>query len=362
MTQPENIRTIHADSGDVALTLDQRDLILTLYDGYIVDVDRKNPSSLNRVYFSANRMKVEGVGNELRRMDQERVKGEREQSICEMDEKYQASYRKQEVYKYNIRQRMIEVSRIAVSGDGEPFRQFDEPPVKAARTWGSSYCDGLKALAEYIPGLETGTEAPLEEPSDGAPADSISAGMAPPTSEPAAAQAAASAMAAADPGIPPEQPDPDAYSAISNSYFSESVRTSIEEANFGIMLSRRQMDTFSVEIHKKFSLAAACVVFIILGVPFALRFARGGVGIVIGASLVIFAVSYVGLIAGEGLAKAGKLSPFVAMWGANFALAVIGGVLLLRMGRESIKKGNVFAALIDEMRERINLRRTGGRR
>ena len=48
------------------------------------------------------------------------------------------------------------------------------------------------------------------------------------------------------------------------------------------------MDRYRVEIEKKFSIAAACVVFVLLGAPIALRFPRGGVGLTIGVSLFKF--------------------------------------------------------------------------
>jgi lipopolysaccharide export system permease protein len=160
------------------------------------------------------------------------------------------------------------------------------------------------------------------------------------------------------PPDPNQPPDPDMLSNMPAGYFAESVRSSADDANFQIRLAQGQMNTFEVEIQKKFSLAAACVVFVIIGVPFALRFSRGGVGIVIGASLVVFAVSYVGLIAGEGLAKAGRLSPIIAMWAANAVLAGIGVALLLRMGKESITRGSTLATLIDDLRSRSWLRRS----
>ena len=47
----------------------------------------------------------------------------------------------------------------------------------------------------------------------------------------------------------------------------------------------RTRNMFGVEIHKKFSLAVACIVFVLIGAPIALRFPRGGVGLVIGVSL-----------------------------------------------------------------------------
>ena len=64
---------------------------------------------------------------------------------------------------------------------------------------------------------------------------------------------------------------------------------------------------YEIEIHKKFSLAAACLIFVLVGAPIALRFPRGGVGLVIGVSLLVFALYYVGLIGGEALANKGYL-------------------------------------------------------
>ena len=55
----------------------------------------------------------------------------------------------------------------------------------------------------------------------------------------------------------------------------------------------------------------------LVGAPIALRFPRGGVGLVIGVSLVVFALYYVGLIAGESLANKGIMPPFWAMWGGE---------------------------------------------
>ena len=77
----------------------------------------------------------------------------------------------------------------------------------------------------------------------------------------------------------------------------------------------------AIEIQKKFSLAAACIVLVLVGAPIALRFPRGGVGLVIGVSFVVFAVYYVGLIGGEALANKNIISPFWAMWAGNIIFA-----------------------------------------
>ncbi|HUX34810.1 MAG TPA: LptF/LptG family permease, partial [Gemmatimonadaceae bacterium] len=87
------------------------------------------------------------------------------------------------------------------------------------------------------------------------------------------------------------------------------------------------------EIQKKFSLAAACIIFVLLGPPIALRFPRGGVGLVLGVSFSVFALYYVGLIGGETLANDQFISPFWAMWSANLVLLAVGIVLAARMNR-----------------------------
>ncbi len=87
-----------------------------------------------------------------------------------------------------------------------------------------------------------------------------------------------------------------------------------------------------VEIHKKYSIAFACIVFMLIGPPLAVRFPRGGVGMVITASIVIFAVFWASLIGGETLADDGYVSPALAMWLPNLILLPIG---ILMIGRIS---------------------------
>jgi lipopolysaccharide export LptBFGC system permease protein LptF len=87
---------------------------------------------------------------------------------------------------------------------------------------------------------------------------------------------------------------------------------------------------YEVEIQKKFALAAACLFLALAGAAISIRFPHGGLGLVVGASAVLFTVYYVSLLAGEALADRQVISPLVAMWMANaFLLAV---ALLLAWG------------------------------
>jgi lipopolysaccharide export system permease protein len=99
--------------------------------------------------------------------------------------------------------------------------------------------------------------------------------------------------------------------------------------------SVQSMHRYQVEYHKKFTLAFACIVFVLVGIPLAIRYPRGGLGLVIAASSAIFAVYWVGLIAGEDIADRGIAPPWVTMWVPNLIFLTLGLILVKRMGREA---------------------------
>ena len=129
------------------------------------------------------------------------------------------------------------------------------------------------------------------------------------------------------------------------------VSAAIDAARSRMLENRDTMNGFDVEIQKKFALSVACIVFVLIGAPIALRFPRGGVGLVIGVSLVVFAIYYVGLIAGESLANRDLLSPFWAMWGANIIMTLVGVVMMIRMGREgATSRGGDLTEFLEAIR------------
>ena len=110
-------------------------------------------------------------------------------------------------------------------------------------------------------------------------------------------------------------------------------------------------DRFLVEVHKKWAISMACISFVIIGIVMALRFPRGGIGLVIGGGLLIFSVHYVGLTAGESLADRGFVSPWQAMWTPNIVLTVVGLLGLVRVSRESgSTRGGDFQEVLDGIR------------
>ena len=106
-----------------------------------------------------------------------------------------------------------------------------------------------------------------------------------------------------------------------------------------LMLSRRSIERrslrYQVEMHKKFSIPFACLVFVLMGAPIAIKTGRSGTGWGISFSLLLFTLYYVFLVSGEELADRQLLAPWIAMWAANILLLGFGVWMLVLTNRES---------------------------
>ncbi len=136
------------------------------------------------------------------------------------------------------------------------------------------------------------------------------------------------------------------------------TRTSVMRADVHETTALR----YWVEIHKKLAISFACIVFVLLGVPLALRF-PGGVGMVISVSVGIFGIYWMGLIGGENLADKGVVPPFWAMWTPNLVFFVIGLVMATRIGQPaSTTRGGGFEELVHRLARKLSRRRPGSER
>lgn len=104
-----------------------------------------------------------------------------------------------------------------------------------------------------------------------------------------------------------------------------STRLHVENARRAILWAKTKADRYRVEIHKKYSLALACLIFIMIGAPLGLFVRRGGLGVSASLAVAIFLFHWVSLANGEKLADRGYLEPWVGMWIADI---VTGGIAL----------------------------------
>jgi lipopolysaccharide export system permease protein len=92
---------------------------------------------------------------------------------------------------------------------------------------------------------------------------------------------------------------------------------------------------FWIEIHVKFSLAYACLMFLFIGAPMGAIIRKGGFGWPILVSILFFVTYMVLFIIGKKLGKDGAVSPFLACWFPNFLLSPMGIFITYQALRDS---------------------------
>ena len=99
---------------------------------------------------------------------------------------------------------------------------------------------------------------------------------------------------------------------------------------------KRIIETYIVEIYKKYSIPASCFVFVLVGIPLGLMARSGKIGVSGGISLIFFLIYWSFLIGGEELVDEGHLNPFWAMWSPNILVGLFGIILMYKTAKEAV--------------------------
>ncbi|KQC05431.1 MAG: hypothetical protein APR54_08325 [Candidatus Cloacimonas sp. SDB] len=91
----------------------------------------------------------------------------------------------------------------------------------------------------------------------------------------------------------------------------------------------KDVNKYMVEIHKKYAIAVACLIFVLIGAPVGMMTRSSGVGMAFSVSSIVFLIYYGTLTLGEELADKGQISPFLAMWASNILFAALGIYLVI---------------------------------
>ncbi|MHB1688505.1 MAG: LptF/LptG family permease [Ignavibacteriaceae bacterium] len=119
----------------------------------------------------------------------------------------------------------------------------------------------------------------------------------------------------------------------------QNIRTAqnIVTANFRVWESiQDEINSYTVEVQKKYALPVACIVFILIGAPLGVMVRKGGFGIAASISLFFFVVYWAFLIGGEKLADRNIITPFWGMWSANILLIIVGLLLTTKTIQETV--------------------------
>lgn len=317
-------RVIYADSGHMAFAENESDLLLRLRDGEIHEFENVDPHDFQLTAFRTNNILVRNVANELERGTVDAVRGDREMSTCEMRTVVNDSDRERQLA-LGERGRVLHQDVRTLLGLPPPPPLPEVPPREVRCYWWRSILGLLVPETAEAQDTAQGRKALLEKRARllRDRADRIE--VEPP------------------PELPPTTGPRGERLLFQPRRLPIASWSEISMSRDVARVAERKVNRYQVEIHKKWAISLACLIFVLVGVPIALRFPRGGMGLVIGGGLVVFAIYYMGLTAGESLGDIGLLSPFVAMWAPNFILLALGipGLIWARRASGSTHGGDL---------------------
>ena len=308
-------RLILADSGTMEESVDGKDLILTLHSGEIYEFRPNEPGRLQQINYVHNRIVVRDVQNGINLSPTGRMRSEREMSGCELldqldEQQWQGTNARQEA-EYYTRSDLHSLAVLA------PALRPAEPPHPTFR----EHCGAYRRFESWFKGIMLPQKAAAQQPPPPAAqqpaAPVVAAPQTPVVAQPAPAQQFL---------VPPtgQVPGPGMLTPLYN-VLNVEARTNQARSNTLI---------YQVEFHQKFAVPLSCFCFVLIGMALALKYPGGGIGLVIGGSLVIFLGFYILLQGGRGAARAGELNPLVAAYVPLLLFTAIGIVSVNSANRE----------------------------
>jgi lipopolysaccharide export system permease protein len=327
-------RTIIADSGTLGMAPNRTDLLMTLYHGVMQDVPTATPLQLQRLFFETDLIRVKGVASQFQKSTVTENRGTREQSVCQMQASVEKATQEYDAARNAYLQNLQTADMYKVKIP--PLLREANTKAQPRVTLGGLYCSLLKRLG--VPELQAQSVRPPR-----------------PVALPRNLQHPVKRESTGTRRITPQAARLMLHN-MQEMQRRDAPVTAVVVDNARVRLNdaRTTINMIDVEIHKKFALAVACFVFVLLGAPIALRFPRGGVGLTIGVSLLVFAMYYIGLIAGASLGSHGIVPPWIAMWAANVIFGAVGIFMVSRMGKEgNTARGSDFSETLEKFKRRF---------
>ena len=98
---------------------------------------------------------------------------------------------------------------------------------------------------------------------------------------------------------------------------------------------QRNLARYQIEFHRKFTLSFACVVLFLIGAPLGAIIRKGGFGLPLVISVLLFVVFHVISMMGEKFVREGVLEAHQGMWIASLALLPVGILLTIKATTDS---------------------------
>jgi lipopolysaccharide export system permease protein len=289
---PDEMRTIVAEQGEIFVNKKTGLLQITLYDGEIHEISSNNLENYNRIKFKKHILTIP-IPNMVLQRSESGYRGDREQS---------AQMMRQEI---NSNLKLIEKRRenLATTIGAQINRYFSNYPSESGE---NSFSDPDHGVSDLSAGKKIKSSIP------GNPAKNYASMLTKSTRQSDRLKSNLNKQIRIHRNL------------LQRIKGEREINQSYELTNSKLL----------VEIYKKYSIPFACIVFVLIGAPLGIMARRGNMAVGGGISLVFFIVYWIFLIGGEELADREMLSPFLSMWLANFIVGAFGIYLLIRITKE----------------------------
>ncbi len=113
------------------------------------------------------------------------------------------------------------------------------------------------------------------------------------------------------------------------------LRSEYETRSFLTKEDNASLRKHKIEWNKKFTLSVACLVFFFIGAPLGAIIRKGGLGMPVVVSVLIFIFYYIVNVSGEKMAKTGEWDITFGVWLSSLVLAPIGAFLTYKSNKDS---------------------------
>jgi lipopolysaccharide export system permease protein len=93
---------------------------------------------------------------------------------------------------------------------------------------------------------------------------------------------------------------------------------------------------YQIEIHRKYTLSLLCLIFFFIGAPLGAIIRKGGLGVPVIVSVLLFLIYYVISITGEKFVRENIMQPFWGMWLSTFIMVPVSIFLTYKAANDSV--------------------------
>ncbi|MDY6802025.1 MAG: LptF/LptG family permease [Bacteroidota bacterium] len=328
----ENIQVTVADSGYMRMTADERNLILTLYNGYSYEeVEENKRRKKEKVYphqrhkFEKQTVIIDLSGLNFERSDEDLWKNNFQMLSLNQLEFAEDSLNNQ------FNEQIMNFKNRLIRSDYFKNQHLLEKDIKRIRSTERNFKNDYPSK-EIVKPQKTKVNKDIAQTQ--IRKDSFTSNIKQTKKKDTAAQKISTFV---PDSILKNLPIEQKREAIAKSLtYARSTQNQITNNKKQFDYKGELIRRHQIEWHRKFTLSFACLVFFFIGAPFGAIIRKGGFGTPVVASILLFILYYMLSIAGEKFVRQGVLPAYIGMWLSSFILGPLGIFLTYKATTDSV--------------------------